>query len=308
MGHEPLARLRAPIQEELEIDADLRLSIDMYLAVTTTAKQVYEQIRVANQRRDPNIKMLSYKAVKKAVAELTRIFPIKKDCCIKNCIAYTGEFEDYETCPLCDEARYQPQPPNCKKKKIPRQTFTTVPLGPQLQALWRTHDGAAAMKWHRTQTQKIINELNANDDCLNNTLANFDDVLCGREYIQSVRDGTITETDMVLMLSTDGAQLYKSKISDFWVYIWIVIDHSPDRRYKKKHVLPGSFIPGPNKPKMLDSFLFTGLHHVAALQKEGLPIWDAETRTVFICFLFLLLALADAPGMASINGLVGSIF
>ncbi|KZT28100.1 hypothetical protein NEOLEDRAFT_958717 [Neolentinus lepideus HHB14362 ss-1] len=127
------------------------------------------------------------------------------------------------------------------------------------------------MKWRRTQTQKIINELDANDDCLNNTLANFDDVLCGREYIQSVRDGTITETDMVLMLSTDGAQLYKSKISDFWVYIWIVIDHSPDRRYKKKHVLPGGFIPGPNKPKMLDSFLFTGLHHVAALQKEHVP-------------------------------------
>ena len=84
------------------------------------------------------------------------------------------------------------------------------------------------------------------------------------------------------MLSIDGAQLYAHKMSDCWIYLWVIMDLSPDDRYKKRHVLPGGFIPGPNKPKILDSFLFPGLHHVRALQIEGLHIWDAFRDEKFI--------------------------
>jgi len=58
--------------------------------------------------------------------------------------------------------------------------------------------------------------------------------------------------------------------------------------------VPGGIIPGPGKPKNLDSFLFPGLAHVSALQKEGLHIWDGYNRMAAISFIFLLLALADA--------------
>jgi len=75
------------------------------------------------------------------------------------------------------------------------------------------------------------------------------------------------------MLSLNGAQLYEHKASDCWIYIWVIFDHAPHLQYKKKHVLPGGFIPG--KPKIVDSFLFPGLHHVSALQSEiyksGIP-------------------------------------
>jgi hypothetical protein len=74
---------------------------------------------------------------------------------------------------------------------------------------------------------------------------------------------------------------------------------------KKAYVLPGGFIPGPNKPKNMDSFLFPGLHHLCALQREGLYIWDASTNRLFISKLFLGLSTADGPGMAYLNGLVG---
>lgn len=107
------------------------------------------------------------------------------------------------------------------------------------------------------------------------------------------------------MLSIDGAQLYAHKASDFWIYIWVIMDLAPDERYKKRHVLPGGFIPGPNKPKNIDSFLFLGLHHLCALQHEGLRIWDASTDRLFLSKLFLGLNTADGPGMAYLNGLVG---
>ena len=112
-------------------------------------------------------------------------------------------------------------------------------------------------------------------------------------------------TWLVLLLSIDGAQLYAKKQPDCWISIWIILDHAPDARYMKKHVSPGTFIPGPNKPKNADSFLYPSLHHLAALQREGLKIWDAQDGRVFTSYPYLALATADGPGMTYLNGLVG---
>src|ERR1700731_1899558 len=98
---------------------------------------------------------------------------------------------------------------------------------------------------------------------------------------------------MVLMLSMDSAQLYRSKMSDTWIYIWVLLDHAPDVCYKKKHVLSGGFIPSPNSPKITDSFLLPGIHHVSTIQNEGPQIWDAEHDEKFVLKVFLLVACAD---------------
>ena len=136
-------------------------------------------------------------------------------------------------------------------------------------------------------------------------LAAYDDIFCGSDYLDEVLAARIKSGDMVLLFSIDGAQLYQSKASDTWIYIWVVLDHAPDCRYKKKHVLPGGFIPGPNPPKVVDSFLFPGIHHLSAIQNEGLKIWDAQRNNGFISKVFLLVACADVLGMASLSGLVG---
>lgn len=137
----------------------------------------------------------------------------------------------------------------------------------------------------------------------NARVSSYIDFFDGSDYVEAVMDGRITSDDMVLVLSIDGAQLYRNKVSDCWIYIWVILDHSPDVRYKKKHILPGGFIPG--KPKSVDSFLFPGLHHLSAIQKEGLRIWDAFRDRLFTSHPFLALATADGPGMAYLNGLVG---
>ena len=121
----------------------------------------------------------------------------------------------------------------------------------------------------------------------------------------AVLDGDIKPQDIVLMISLDGAQLYDSKESDCWIYIWIIVNLPPDKHYRKLHVRPGGFIPGPNKPKNVDSFLFPGIHHLAALQAEGLPIWNAQTDSQYISNLYLLFTTADGPGLVYWNGMVG---
>lgn len=125
------------------------------------------------------------------------------------------------------------------------------------------------------------------------------------DYLDAVESDQIKDYDTVLMLSMDGAQLLRNKKSDCWIYIWIILDLAPDERYKIRNILPGGVIPGPGKPKDINSFLFPGLAHLSALQKEGLHIWDGYSCVEAISFLFLLLILADAVAMAELSGSVG---
>ena len=241
--------------------------------------------------------------VKHKVAEITGVYSITKDMCRNTCLAYTGPFSDLEVCSKCQEPWYDPRilALSDGKRKKPQQQFTTIPLGPQLQALWRSQDGATAMRYHQLETQKILDKLTEDMG----TLDVWQDIYHGHEYLHAVQTGKIQKGDTVLMMSLNGAQLYQSKQSDCWIFIWVVLDLAPDRRYKKRHIIPAGFIPGPNKPKNVDSFLFPGFYHVAALMKEGLNIWDAVNDIVFESKPFVHLGTADGPGMQYLNGLTG---
>ena len=116
------------------------------------------------------------------------------------------------------------------------------------------------MCYHMKKMQEVFNQLLKNDRLVDS----YDDIFCGSAYINRVADGTIQLEDMLLMILINGAQLFKSKESDFWIYIWVILELSPDHHYKKKHVLLGVIIPGPKKPKFIESFLFPGLHHFSA--------------------------------------------
>ena len=123
--------------------------------------------------------------------------------------------------------------------------------------------------------------------------------------IQAFQDGRIREDDIAVMFSIDGAQLYAQKLSACWIYIWVLLNLSPTRHYQKKHVLIGGFIPRPNNPKNFNSFLFPGLGHLAAIQKEPITIWDSALQREVHSRIFLPLVTADRPGMMHITGFMG---
>ena len=141
--------------------------------------------------------------------------------------------------------------------------------------------------------------------CTRASIENYDDVYMSSILIDTAMWGDLTPDDTVLMLLINGAQLYKSKQSDCWIYIWVLLNLMLDLCYKKKYVLPGGFIPGPNKPKNLDLFVYTGLHHLSALQNNGLCIWDCLTGCVFTSQPYFFLGTADGPGLAVLHGQVG---
>ncbi|GJE92186.1 hypothetical protein PsYK624_083390 [Phanerochaete sordida] len=312
-------RLRNAPQRLPDLDPETRLALALFL--TNKTETPYTSIQDAFHRyltethlgsaADAPDKPMSYHQVKRCAEELSGVSAIHEDMCVNTCLAFTGPFKDLDKCPECGEDRFELRHASTNSRtrtRVARRSFLTMPVGPQIQALYRTEEGAQAMRYRRDATAKLLSQLNgvSDDGTPSRSLPSaFDDYIHGSEYLEAIDRGDIKDTDTVLLMSLDGAQLYQNKVSDCWIYLWVVLDHSPDVRYKKKHVLVGGVIPGPNKPKNVDSFLFPGLHHLSALMREGLSIWDASTNTTYLSNPFLAFVTADGPGMTYLNGEVG---
>ena len=278
-------------------DPDLLLSISTFIDLMNSSQDAYDNICENIRRRNPEIDMLSYARAKRSVQNLSGIITLEDDMCVNSCVAFTGPYADLDCCPTpeCWEPRYDPEKYRASdgQIKVPRRKFTTFPVGPQIQARWKHPEMAEKMLYRQRRTEAGVDA------------GSYNDILDGEAYLEAVEDGRISGYDTCLMLSIDGAQLYRDKKSECWIYIWILLDLGPDERYKVRNILPGGIIPGPKGPKHLDSFLFPGVAHISALQKEGLKIWDSFSRNFALSMLFVFLVLADAVAMAKLTRSVG---
>ncbi|PIL32825.1 hypothetical protein GSI_04942 [Ganoderma sinense ZZ0214-1] len=206
LDEDVLERLYAPPSTLLDSeinDPTFRFALDLFLDTNTSSDDTYKSVRSSYHRHHPDRLLPSHYQMKKRLTEITGIAPIKHDMCIQSS---RSDGQD----------------------KVPRRVFYTLPLGPQLQAQWRNPVGAQNMRHRETRTKKVIEELRR--DGWN--VSEYDDFFQGSDYLQAVLDGKIKDGDTVLMLSMDGAQLYRNKQSDCWMYIWVILNLAPDLRYK----------------------------------------------------------------------------
>ena len=110
-------------------------------------------------------------------------------------------------------------------------------------------------------------------------LDEWGDIYHGRDYLHAVQTDRIQKGDTVLLMSLNSAELYESKQSNCWIYMWVVLDLAPDLQYK--------------------------IYHIAVLMKENLNTWDAVDSIVFKLKPLAHLGTADGPGMQCLNSLTG---
>lgn len=300
---EAIARMRDPMKaqiEEFEDEEGFKFSLDTFLGSRTAPDATYKDLIKRHQRSKPWLDLWSLHRMENRVRKLAGTSTIVHDMCLNTCCAYTGPFKDFDSCPICNTSRWKT---NSRGKQVAAQTFTTISIGPQLQALYAGEETAKAMRYRQAKTEDLVREFcDENGDI---DVKSYGDIFDGSAYLESVANGGIKDDDILLLLSIDGAQLYEHRESDCWIFIWVILDLAPGNRYKKRYVIPGGFIPGPHKPKHVDSFLFPALYHISALQKEGLRIWDASRNLIINSRPLLFMATADAPGMVYLSGLVG---
>ena len=139
-------------------DPDLLLSILNYIANLNASQDVYNKNRLNIQRRFPEAKVLSFDQAKRMVSKLSGVVTWKHDMCVDSCTGFTGPYEHLEECPKCSKPRYDPdelKKSNGKIKK-PQKSFTTFPLGPQLQSRWKSPGMAEKMHYRRTKTKDVL--------------------------------------------------------------------------------------------------------------------------------------------------------
>lgn len=238
--------------------------------------------------------------VKKEIEKTSGVVGQHDDMCVNSCIGFTGPFADFDRCHKCGQGRYCPVQ-LAAGKKVKRNEFITMLPGLQIQAIYRSEEGAEDLSWFYDAAKEIIDSTPLGAT----SLGKYFDLVSSQQLLRLVADGTIRKHDVLLMHSIDGAQLYRNKKSDCWISLWLIISISPDKRYKKLYVLPGAIIPGPNHPQIIESFLFPGLYHISALMREGLTVYNASLRSREVSWLFFAIGTADGPGMAMWEGTVG---
>ncbi|KAF5334289.1 hypothetical protein D9611_014144 [Ephemerocybe angulata] len=286
-----------------------RLSLSLYIDCQVGASDdVYNRVKRTIEEelfdRYPEGLLSMYRA-RKLMEDITGVVSVEDDMCPDGCHAFTGpDWENEDKCSVCAKPRWLPQEGH-SKKKVAYLQMCTYPLGPQIQALRRSAPGSAAMQYHSAKVKKILENVSEADG----EAIPLDDILGGSDLLRLYQEAGITEDDILLGFSIDGAQLYHDKKSDTWIAVIIIYNYDPATRYKRKHVLPALVIPGPNKPKNLDSFLFRTFYHISALQREndglGLKVWDYTKQGIIYCRPFFILGTADAVGLVELDGRVG---
>ncbi|KAF9037969.1 hypothetical protein BJ165DRAFT_1407912 [Panaeolus papilionaceus] len=266
LSQQTIEELRNPgrdIEEDLH-DPDTRLALDIFISCLHASEATYNNVTKATARRFPEIECHSYYSIRKLFERATGVVALTNDMCINGCHAFTDADANLEECRKCGECRYdQKRLP----KKVPRKTFCTLPLGPQIQALCRSPDRAIAMEYQYHKFRR--RQENGNDNTI------YDDIQAGSDVQELFESIGLTPNDTTLIFSLDGAQLYQNKQSDTWIAIWILLNYSPKVRYQKKN------------------------------EGQGLAIWNAHENRLAYSRLILLLGTADAVGLTELDSHVG---
>jgi hypothetical protein len=283
---------------------DVRLCMEIFIHTQNASRESYELICAAVARHNPLFEPVSWDKMNRNLASWTGIHLMRFDMCIKGCVGFTGDYSDAKDCPTCGESRYDLAALQLEKK-VPRQQFFIMPPGPQFQARWLHPERASDMKYAVRTMQENIRLRDGN----NGQLPTNNDVFTGAALLDHFQRGRIRQHDVMGLYACDGAQLYQSRSSDCWFGSLVLLNLPPKMRYKQEHVCPVLIIPGPNKPKNMDSFHYPLFHQFSALMKQGFTICDGDAPTPLDqkqqSHFHLMLAGADGPGMTEMDGGVG---
>ena len=270
-------------------------SIQHFINNAGLSQDHYKNLQEIELLDNPERDFLSFDQVKRCIHHLSGVVLLEYDMCPNSCVAYVGPYCDLDKCPTCKTTWYYP---NSSK---PQKQFWTVPIGPVIQAFYGSCKITENMHYLEHKLAQNLETARLN----RGTLPVYDDTTCSSDLLNAWQSGHFGKSDIALQLSIDGAQLCHDQASDAWVFIWIIHNLPPNMCYKKAFIIPAAIVPGPNKLGEINSFLFPSLYHIAALQCEGLKIFDSYLVTVVPHSTpVILFSTVDSPGSTSMSGMV----
>jgi hypothetical protein len=210
MSTEAVEHLCNPTCERpyLALNNDTWLVINLFLG--NPSELTYKTNHKCILRRYLDCTLPTYYKIKCLVSEMTGIESLVHNMCINSCVAYTSPFAGLDTCSICSKARYDRSHLESShgKERVPQKEFHTIPIRPQLQALYWDPESVAHVHYLCSERSCVLSEIKQTG-----YLGEYSDVLYETDLIEAFCDMCIREDDLVLMFSMDEAQLYAQKQS-----------------------------------------------------------------------------------------------
>ncbi|KAF8588907.1 hypothetical protein K439DRAFT_1334032, partial [Ramaria rubella] len=135
-----------------------------FLVCECASQEMYASVRENHNEFFPDTQRLSYEQVQNCVKEWSGIEPIIHDMCPNLCMtymmAYMGSYSTLEECPYkdCGESRWDTFQLKMSqgKIKVSAQRFSTMLIGPQIQALLRVPESMLLLKYRCKKTAEIL--------------------------------------------------------------------------------------------------------------------------------------------------------
>jgi hypothetical protein len=118
-----------------------------------------------------------------------------------------------------------------------------------------------------------------------------------REELGLFRD----RRDVALHMTLDGVQVVKVGHHEATPVVLINLNLPPEDRYKVENILASTIIPGPHKPKDLDSFLQPLVEELKDLDR-GVQAYDANTGCTFNLKAWITMVTGNSPAIADAIG------
>src|SRR6266536_1447335 len=197
------------------------------------------------------IMMILCKLIMKLIFLINNLIPVFYDMCENSCICYTGQYEFYQNCPICNSTRFDTKG---KAKKI----MPYLSIKNRLQIQFNDENRAKELLYRHEYILNI--EQNDND---------LDDIFDGKIYKELVEENLFNDKrDIAFTASYDGYQIFKQKTDDCWLFLMINNNLDPSLRVKKENLMIPFLIPGPNQPKDFNTFLQPFVNEMKELESK----------------------------------------
>lgn len=249
-------------------------------------------------RAFPGLELSTLFRIQAAMARLSGIKPERFDCCENLCLAYTGQYEELDTCPFCAISRY-------RDNGKPRKQFLYLPFISRLTSIFSSAKVAPAYNY-RAQHDR---DPGHRHDRLCDT---FD----GHRYQQLRSENVVVDgnhllhrffsddRDMALGLSIDGFCPFRRRNQTCWPILLFNYNLGPDIRFHMANLLCVGVIPGPKQMTDVDSFLFPLIRDLKTLAR-GVRAYDIRRDEIFAFHAYLILIFGDIPAMAKLMSMKG---
>jgi Transposase family tnp2/Domain of unknown function (DUF4218) len=262
--------------------------VDLFLALAGWSQGIsraqYKSLK--DLLRTHGFEIPSMRRMQSRLQRLTKIKPLFIDCCYNNCIAFTGGHSDARECPVCKEKRYRINTTRARAR------FVYIPIIDRLKLQYKNASRARILSTYRHAVTR------------NDSRGQLRDVFDGdlyREFHCEKLKLFQDSRDIAFHMSLDGVQVTNMHHHEVTPVILINLNLPPEERYKIDNILASMIIPGPKKPKDLDTFLRPLVDELKQLDC-GTEAFDASSGRTFMLRAWVTMVTGDGPAIAEAIG------